>query len=82
MGIHSFHHFVTRVKDFEAGKKACAALGLQLRETGRNPAMGLEMAFYDFAYGGFLEVVAPTRVDSVLRPALDKSGEGLNLLAL
>ena len=37
-------------------------------------AMGLQMAFYDLPNGGFLELVAPTRPDSVLRPALDKSG--------
>ena len=36
--------------------------------------MGLEMAFYDLPNGGFIELVAPSGSDSVLRPALDKSG--------
>jgi hypothetical protein len=36
--------------------------------------MGLEMAFYDLPNGGFIELVAPSGPDSVLRPALDKSG--------
>jgi len=42
--------------------------------------MGLNMAFYDLPNGGFIELVAPTGPDSVLRPALDKSGPGMNLM--
>ena len=38
------------------------------------------MAFFDLPNGGFIEVVAPTGPESVLRPALDKSGEGVNLM--
>jgi hypothetical protein len=43
--------------------------------------MGLQMAFYDLPNGGYIELVAPTRPNSVLQPALDRRGAGMNLIA-
>ena len=42
---------------------------------------GLKMGFFDLPNGGYIEIVAPTGPESVLRPALDKSGPGMNLMA-
>eukprot|EP01047_Picozoa_sp_COSAG01_P077701 COSAG01_NODE_14089_length_1497_cov_1.657368_2_plen_100_part_00 len=39
------------------------------------------MAFYDLPNGGYIELVAPTRPNSVLQPALDRRGPGMNLIA-
>eukprot|EP00747_Dinoflagellata_sp_TGD_P179604 gnl/TRDRNA2_/TRDRNA2_30658_c0_seq1.p1 gnl/TRDRNA2_/TRDRNA2_30658_c0~~gnl/TRDRNA2_/TRDRNA2_30658_c0_seq1.p1 ORF type:complete len:294 (-),score=65.68 gnl/TRDRNA2_/TRDRNA2_30658_c0_seq1:44-925(-) len=82
MGIYGFDHIVVRLEDFDAGVAAYSKLsGLSLRTTGENSQMGLKMAFFDLPNGGFIEIVAPTRPDSVLRPALDKNGTGMNLIA-
>ena len=86
-GIHGFDHMVIRLEDFDAGLAAYTklfpagprALPKQTLESGLK--MGLNMAYFDLPNGGFLEIVAPTGPNSVLRPALDKSGPGMNLIA-
>lgn len=71
---------VVRMEDFDKGVALYSSL-LKHRESGKNPAMGLQMAFFDLPNGGFIEIVAPTHPTSVLRPALDKNGPGMNLMA-
>ena len=64
-------------------RSTCSAAGLLTPPLPLQPRreMGLKMAFFDLPNGGMIEVVAPTGPDSVLRPALDKSGPGMNLMA-
>eukprot|EP00935_MAST-01C_sp_MAST-1C-sp1_P000923 g923.t1 len=81
-GIYGFDHLVVRLEDFDAGVAAYSKLlGHAPERLGEHEGMGMKMAFYDLPNGGFIEVVAPTRADSVLRPALDKSGAGMNLVS-
>jgi methylmalonyl-CoA/ethylmalonyl-CoA epimerase len=81
-GIHGFDHFVIRMEDFDAGLTAYSKLfPAGPREVGEHSGMGLKMAYFDLPNGGSIEIVAPTRADSVLRPALDKDGPGMNLIA-
>merc|ERR1719386_501000 len=43
--------------------------------------MGLQFGLFDIPNGGYIEIVAPSGPKSVLQPALDKNGPGMNLMA-
>jgi len=81
-GIYGFDHMVVRLEDLDQGvAKFQPIMGKAPDRVDEQAAMGLRLAIFNLPNGGYIEVVAPSRKDSVLRPALDKSGPGLNLMA-
>lgn len=81
-GIYGWDHMVVRLEDFKAGVAAYTKLFPKgPREITKNEGFGMDMAFFDVPNGGFIEVVAPNRPDSVLKPQMEKEGPGLNLMA-
>ena len=66
--------------DLDAGVASYEKLGLECTQRMSNEDLGIHQAILPLADGGFIELVAPTGPDSVLRPALDKSGPGMNLM--
>ena len=43
--------------------------------------MGLSIAFFDLPNGGYIEIIVPTRDNSVISPTMKKSGPGMHLIA-
>jgi methylmalonyl-CoA/ethylmalonyl-CoA epimerase len=83
MGIKGVHHVVVRVKDFDQGVETWRdKLGMTLERTDQSEALGVKQAFFQFANGGFLEVVAPLGPDSAVGKAVASRGEGLHTLAM
>merc|ERR1712118_307045 len=71
-----------RLKDFKAGVDAYTKLFPKgPREITKNEGFGMDMAFFDVPKGGYIEVIAPTRPDSVLKAQMEKEGPGLNIMA-
>lgn len=83
MSFKGVDHVVVRVKDFDQGVETWRdKLGMELERTAESEALGIKQAFFQFANGGFLEVVAPTSDDSAVGKAVASRGEGLHTLAM
>jgi methylmalonyl-CoA/ethylmalonyl-CoA epimerase len=83
MAITGFDHVVVRVRDIDEGIATYRdALGLHLERTAESEALGIKQAFFPFADGGFLEVVAPTSPESAVGRAIEGRGEGIHTLAV
>lgn len=83
MGMKGVHHVVVRVKDFDEGVATWRdKLGMEMERTAESEALGIKQAFFPFADGGFLEVVAPTSDASAVGKAVASRGEGLHTLAM
>jgi len=82
-GLYGFDHIAVRLESLKTGIPAYNKLFNKLSpdRTGSVPDMGMEMAFYDLPNGGYVEIIAPTKEDSILTPALKKNGPGMNLMA-
>ena len=82
IGIYGFDHIAVRLESLETGISAYSKLfGAPPSRTSESLEMGMEMAFYDLPNGGYVEIIAPTKDDSILMPALNKNGAGMNLMA-
>jgi len=76
-------HIVVRVKDIKEGIKTFRdKLGMTLERTAESEALGIKQAFFPFADGGFLEVIAPLGPDSPVGKALEGRGEGIHTMSL
>ena len=83
MAITGMDHIVVRVEDIDAGIATYRdKLGMELERTAESEAIGIKQAFFPFADGGFLEVVAPLNAESPVGRAIDKRGEGIHTVAL
>ncbi|MBD3645944.1 MAG: VOC family protein [Pseudomonadales bacterium] len=83
MAIKGVDHVVVRVKDLDAGIEVWRdKLGMELERTAESDALGIKQAFFPFANGGFLEVVAPTSDESAVGKAVASRGEGIHTVAL
>lgn len=83
MAIKGVDHIVVRVKDIDQGIETWRdKLGMELERTAESEALGIKQAFFPFANGGFLEVVAPTSDESAVGRAVASRGEGLHTLAM
>jgi methylmalonyl-CoA epimerase len=83
MGIKGVDHIVVRVKDLDEGISTYRdKLGMKLERTDESEAMGIKQAFFPFADGGFLEVVASLGPDTPVGKAIESRGEGVHTIAL
>jgi len=83
MSIKGVDHVVVRVKDFDQGVETWRdKLGMEMERTAESEALGIKQAFFPFANGGFLEVVAPTNDSSAVGKAVASRGEGLHTLSM
>ncbi|MBA3029709.1 MAG: hypothetical protein FP816_13015 [Desulfobacteraceae bacterium] len=83
MTITGMDHIVVRVKDIKEGIKTFRdKLGMTLERTAESEALGIKQAFFPFADGGFLEVIAPLGPDSPVGKALEGRGEGIHTMSL
>lgn len=83
MTIKGVDHVVIRVKDIDQGISVWRdKLGMELERTAESEALGIKQAFFPFANGGFLEIVAPTGDDSAVGKAIASRGEGLHTLSM
>lgn len=83
MTIKGVDHVVIRVKDIDQGISVWRdKLGMELERTAESEALGIKQAFFPFATGGFLEIVAPTSDDSAVGKAIASRGEGLHTLSM
>ena len=82
VGIYGFDHMVVRLENLAAGIGAYSKLFPPGPATvSKNPNMGLKLAVFPLPNGGFIELVAPTSPQSVLRKPLDEHGPGMHLMA-
>lgn len=82
MAITGVDHIVVRVKDIDEGIKSYRDnLGMELERTAESEALGIKQAFFPFADGGFLEVVAPLSNDSAVGKAVETRGEGVHTIS-
>jgi len=83
MSIKGVDHVVVRVKDFDQGVETWRdKLGMEMERTAESEALGIKQAFFPFANGGFLEVVAPINDGSAVGKAVASRGEGLHTLSM
>ncbi|MEX0943257.1 MAG: VOC family protein [Pseudomonadales bacterium] len=83
MAIKGVDHVVIRVKDIDEGISVWRdKFGMELERTAESEALGIKQAFFPFATGGFLEIVAPTSDDSAVGKAVASRGEGLHTLSM
>jgi methylmalonyl-CoA/ethylmalonyl-CoA epimerase len=83
VAITGVDHIVVRVKDIDEGIASYRDnLGMELERTDESEALGIKQAFFPFADGGFLEVVAPTSDDSAVGKAVASRGEGIHTVSL
>ncbi|MEX2327281.1 MAG: VOC family protein [Pseudomonadales bacterium] len=83
MAIKGVDHVVIRVKDIDEGIAVWRdKFGMELERTAESEALGIKQAFFPFATGGFLEIVAPTSDDSAVGKAVASRGEGLHTLSM
>lgn len=83
MAIKGVDHVVVRVKDIDEGIAVWRdKLGMELERTAESEALGIKQAFFPFANGGFLEIVAPLSDDSAVGKAVASRGEGLHTLSM
>ena len=83
MAIKGVDHVVVRVKDIDEGISVWRdKLGMELERTAESAALGIKQAFFPFANGGFLEVIAPLNDDSPVGKAVASRGEGLHTLSV
>lgn len=83
MAIKGVDHVVIRVKDFDQGVETWRdKLGMEMERTAESEALGIKQAFFPFANGGFLEVVAPLNDESAVGKAVASRGEGLHTLSM
>ncbi|HKI73263.1 MAG TPA: VOC family protein [Pseudomonadales bacterium] len=83
MAIKGVDHVVVRVKDLDEGIATWRdKFGMQLERTAESEALGIKQAFFPFATGGFLEVVAPMSDESAVGKAVASRGEGLHTLSM
>lgn len=83
MAITGMDHIVVRVEDIDEGIATYRdKLGMELERTAESEAIGIKQAFFPFADGGFLEVVAPLNAESPVGRAIEKRGEGIHTVAL
>lgn len=81
-GIYGFNKMVVCLKDFDESIAAYTKLfPAGPRQTGKDTTMGLQFALFDLANGGYIEICAPSGPKSVLQPALDKRGPGMNFIS-
>lgn len=81
MALKELDHVVLLVRDIEEGVATWTRLGLSLSHRVNNPDNGVAVAFFIQPDGTFLELVAPTRDDSLYAQMLREHGEGLRLLS-
>eukprot|EP01046_Picozoa_sp_COSAG06_P014121 COSAG06_NODE_866_length_11869_cov_7.914019_6_plen_251_part_00 len=81
MGIWGWDHIIVQVVDMDAGVASYTALLGPPRAFGANDEMGISLAVFDLPSGGYIELAAPTSADSAISAALEKSGEGVMLMA-
>ena len=81
MALKELDHVVLLVRDIEQGVATWTRLGLSLSHRVNNPDNGVAVAFFIQPDGTFLELVAPTRDDSLYAQMLREHGEGLRLLS-
>ena len=81
MALRELDHVVLLVRDIEEGVATWTRLGLSLSHRVNNPDNGVAVAFFIQPDGTFLELVAPTRDDSLYAQMLREHGEGLRLLS-
>ena len=83
MGIKGIDHIVVRVKDINEGISTYRdKLGMKMERTAESEAMGIKQAFFPFANGGFLEVIAPLGTNSAVGKAIESRGEGIHTVSL
>lgn len=83
MSIKGVDHVVVRVKNIDEGIEVWRdKLGMEMERTAESEALGIKQAFFPFANGGFLEVVAPTSEESAVGRAIASRGEGLHTLSM
>lgn len=83
MAITGMDHIVVRVEDIDEGIATYRdKLGMELERTAESEAIGIKQAFFPFADGGFLEVVAPLTAESPVGRAIERRGEGIHTVAL
>ena len=83
MAIKGVDHVVIRVKDIDQGIETWRdKLGMELERTAESEALGIKQAFFPFATGGFLEIVAPLNDESAVGKAVASRGEGLHTLSM
>lgn len=83
MTIKGVDHVVVRVKDIDQGIETWRdKLGMELERTAESEELGIKQAFFPFANGGFLEVVAPMGDESAVGRAVASRGEGIHTLSM
>lgn len=82
--IKRIDHVVVAVRDLEAGIQAWQkALGLgEPSRRGADERVGYIAAAFDLPGGGFLELIQPTNPSGPVARRLERSGEGVYLVAL
>ncbi len=83
MAITGVDHIVVRVKDIDEGIKTWGnILDVELDRTAESEALGIKQAFFTFADGTFVEVVAPLNDQSAVGRAIESRGEGMHTMAM
>lgn len=82
MAITGVDHIVIRVKDLDEGIASYRDnMGMELERTSESAELGIKQAFFPFADGSFLEIVAPLSGDSPVGKALESRGEGIHTIS-